>query len=208
MKYVALGDSLTVGVGDILGGGFVPIYRSMAQQYFNRNILLYDIAVSGATTGDLLVIIKKNKQAREEIRSANIITISAGGNDLINAAKLYISKEKKDPFRPSLSSCKGNFGDLIGIINQLKRESNVPYIIRTMNLYNPFPQIKMAKHWVKQFNLYIAKFQNKCSKMADVYTAFKGNESQLLSADRFHPNGPGYELIAYKLHQLGYKPLS
>jgi lysophospholipase L1-like esterase len=207
IKYAAIGDSLTAGVGDEFGGGFVPRYASLAQQKFLQPVAIENMGVSGATTGDILSIVRSNSQARSILQEADMITITAGGNDLVDAAKDFLFTQNQDVFMKALIRCKKNYDGIVAGIRSLKSGQR-SYLIRTVDLYNPFPSIPDANQWVQRFNRHIESFEDGNVKVAKIFRLFQGRETELLSFDRFHPNGRGYELIAEQLHKQGYSPLS
>lgn len=79
IKYAAIGDSLTVGVGDGYGGGFVPGYGVLVQQSLKQPVVIKNMGVSGAATGDVLAIVNRDSDTRFILQAADIITITAGG---------------------------------------------------------------------------------------------------------------------------------
>jgi lysophospholipase L1-like esterase len=57
------------------------------------------------------------------------------------------------------------------------------------------------------FNGHLISFADDKIAVTNLYTAFKGNEDELLSFDRVHPNPKGYQVIADELDELGYSPV-
>lgn len=86
-SYVALGDSITTGYG--LGGeqSFAEIVA--AEKGYTLNDTL---ATDGATSGDLLDVVQDTKNAAI-LANADLITITIGGNDLMNALYEYLAAE-------------------------------------------------------------------------------------------------------------------
>lgn len=106
----------------------------------------------------------------------------------------------------ALIRCRQNFGGIISAIRRLK-SSRRPYMIREVDLYNPFPSLPEANQWVNRFNQHLESFEDENLKVANIYHLFQRRENELLSIDRFHPNARGYALIAEELHKQDYKPL-
>lgn len=81
--YVALGDSLTEGVGDSTKqGGFVPI---LAQSLSNENDGQYqpvNYGVAGNTSAQILDRLKKQTDLQKDLKKARVMTLTVGGNDL------------------------------------------------------------------------------------------------------------------------------
>lgn len=90
-NYVALGDSIPAGYGVEEGEAFPEMLAA------NCGYTLVNLAEDGATVGDLGATIKENLTT---IASADIITITVGGNDLMNALYSYFAvkyNEGKEP---------------------------------------------------------------------------------------------------------------
>lgn len=207
IKYAALGDSLTAGVGGCASGGFVPGYGSLTQQELSRRVIYENLGVSGATTEDVLAIITRYPEVRSVVRTADIVTISAGGNDLVDAGKDFLAHKNKEVFMKVLVQCRKNLDGILSEIRRMKQGSG-PFIIRAVDLYNPLPQIPETNEWIQQFNRQLAAFEDGQFRVAHIFSLFDGKQSELLSGDKFHPNWKGYKLIARELHRLGYKPLA
>ncbi|MGM0874092.1 MAG: GDSL-type esterase/lipase family protein [Bacillota bacterium] len=206
LTYVALGDSLTVGVGaSFLAPGFVARYVRLTEKELNKHVFADIYAKSGIETGGVLSIVE-NPALHEKIKRANIITISAGGNDLIHASKEFTETGDPTELTQSVKECHSNMVQIISTIHGLKKECGVPYMICLLNLYNPLPQIPLADKWVRLFNRHLNSFDNGLTiRVVDIYSVFKGRQDELLSRrDHIHPNDLGYQEIAHKLFHLGY----
>jgi lysophospholipase L1-like esterase len=207
IHYTAIGDSLTVGVGDLFGGGFVPRYGRLIQERLRQQVVYDKMGMSGARTADILSLVSSDGRARAALQNADIITLTAGGNDLVDAAKAYTVYQNEDVFRQALAECRQNFAGILSVIRQLK-SGRKPYLIRAVDLYNPSPSLPEAGLWIKLFNSHLESFEDGNLKVANIFILFQGRERELLSLDRFHPNGRGYSIIAEELHKQGYGPLA
>lgn len=96
-NMVALGDSITTGFGlaDISRENFVNIVKEA------KGYILTNVAEGGKTVVELPDQISKNIPA---IKSANVITISIGGNDLVNALFEATAKASSFPGSAAVSS--------------------------------------------------------------------------------------------------------
>lgn len=206
-SYVAIGDSLTVGVGArLFGGGFAERYQWMLEKKTQASVELSVFAKSGLTTDQILQLFKRS-DVRRAIAPADIITITGCGNDLVQAVQQYEEGEDEKKLLQATLHCQANFSKMIQEIAHIKRGQQ-PYCVYLMNLYNPFPQIPIAERWLQQYNHQLRLFAaNPHVEVVDVYRAFEGHERDYLSIDQFHPNHKGYEAMAKALFQQSWKQL-
>jgi lysophospholipase L1-like esterase len=207
--YVALGDSLSVGVGaSIFSPGFVQRYQRLAAMELEDHVYVRTFAQPGFQSLDVLLELD-NDFVKEQIKDADIITITVGGNDLIQAASKFRSDQNEKDFSLALEECMGNFRKIMNGITDLKHDSIHPYIVRLVNLYNPFPNDPLAVKWITKFNLQLKSFlKNPAVSIAEVDRLFRDYEKEYLAHDGIHPNDIGYERIAESLHRLGYGELA
>ncbi|MGG3129603.1 GDSL-type esterase/lipase family protein [Bacillus pumilus] len=206
-SYVAIGDSLTVGVGArLFGGGFAERYQWMLEKKTQASVELSVFAKSGLTTDQILQLFKRS-DVRRAIAPADIITITGCGNDLVQAVQQYEECEDEKKLLQATLHCQANFSKMIQEIAHIKRGQQ-PYCVYLMNLYNPFPQIPIAGRWLQQYNHQLRLLAaNPHVEVVDVYRAFEGHERDYLSIDQFHPNHKGYEAMAKALFQQSWKQL-
>ncbi len=206
--YVALGDSLTAGVGTgLFSPGFVQRYRRMAEMELDEQVFAQVFAHPGFQTKDILAELD-NDFVQEQMEQADIITITGGGNDLIQAARKFLQDQNERDFSTALKQSMENFHEMMKRITKLKKNASKPYIVRMINLYNPFPKDPLAAKWIRKFNQLIKSFSVKDSiAIVQIDTIFKDYEKEYLSIDGIHPNDIGHERIAESLHRLGYGEL-
>ena len=86
-SYVALGDSITTGYG-------LDEAQSFAEQIAEQEgyTLNDSLASDGATSTDLLEVVKSEANA-DTLKNADLITVTIGGNDLMNALYAYLAEE-------------------------------------------------------------------------------------------------------------------
>ncbi len=86
-SYVALGDSITTGYG-------LDEAQSFAEQIAEQEgyTLNDSLASDGATSTDLLEVVRSEANA-DTLKNADLITITIGGNDLMNALYAYLAEE-------------------------------------------------------------------------------------------------------------------
>ncbi|MFA5131534.1 MAG: SGNH/GDSL hydrolase family protein [Patescibacteria group bacterium] len=184
LVYVALGDSLTAGTG---ATDYSESYPYLLAQYFAGNdyrILLYDRAVPGAKTSDLLVSLLP-----AAIRdNPDVVTLLIGVNDVHGQV--------------SQADFRANYD---AILSRLSTETkakiviiNIPYL-GAGNLLLP-PYNTLFDFRTREFNKIIAELAAKYQlKEVDLYTQtvalFKEGGSHY-AADFFHPSAEGYKIWA------------
>jgi lysophospholipase L1-like esterase len=228
--YVALGDSVPYGAGDVAGRSFVPLYAHLIEQDTGASVRVHNLANDGGTARDLLGQLRNDPKVRRALKGAEIVTISIGGNDLESHLGDYASNrcggsDNQMCFRAAVAAFKPTWAAILAEVLRLRADKS---IIRVTDDYNPFPgNVRAAAnlgkgitdvftHYLRQLN------EQRCSSAehvgilcADVAKAFNGadtNESAfakgLIGTDEFaHPSAKGHRLIAQILRALGYHPL-
>ncbi|WP_436853423.1 GDSL-type esterase/lipase family protein [Bacillus altitudinis] len=207
-SYVAIGDSLTVGVGArLFGGGFTERYAAKLEKKLHIPVKLSVFAKSGLTTEEILQLFQRS-DVRRAIAHADIITITGCGNDLVQAVLQYEKGEDEKKLLQASMHCQANFSKMVQEIAMIKRGQHQPYCVYLLNLYNPFPEIPIAERWLKQYNHHLRQLAtNPHVEVVDIYGVFEGHQSAYLSIDQFHPNHKGYEAMAEALFQKSAKQL-
>ncbi|WP_068774736.1 GDSL-type esterase/lipase family protein [Paenibacillus sp. FJAT-26967] len=199
IRYCAFGDSLTVGTGDNTGRGFAGRYRDYAQEVLKRPVTLRNAGTKGATSGELLQFLRNEGELRRGLGSAGIVTLTAGGNDLIRAAQPYIAGRDTAVLKNSLRAYGSNLRQMVRWIQHSTPAGSAGPLIILIGLYNPIPMLPEAEFWIKRFNTATAKMQSDSVRYVGIYDAFKGSESRLVSSDLFHPNTEGYKVIGAQI---------
>jgi len=92
ISYVALGDS--VATGTVTGWSSIISYVTYFHQYLKNyygsgtNVTLQNLAKDGRQTGGLLESLETDSTTINAVTNADIITISIGGNNLMQAAEI------------------------------------------------------------------------------------------------------------------------
>ena len=216
VTYVAIGDSLTKGVGDTTNqGGFVPL---LAQSLTNESGLEFkaiNYGVSGNTSGQILSRIREKKEIRKDLKQAQLLTITVGGNDLRKAILEDTSNLDLDRFEKASKAYEKNLKQII----ELARKDNPDLPVYVVGIYNPlylnFPDLTELQTLVDQWNqrteetlsayhgVYFVPINDLLYKGIDgksgVTESELGKETvtndALYDEDSFHPNHTGYEIM-------------
>lgn len=200
LRIVAIGDSLTQGVGDETeSGGYVGILNHTFEDN-DLNISIENFGKRGNRTDQLLKRLDK-KEIRSSIEKADIVLVTIGANDIMQVAKNNLTDLNMDPF---VQEEQGYSQRLTEIFNEIK-ELNPETQIYLIGFYNPFEkyfaQIEelgiIASNWNEAGKTVTDEFENvHFIPVADLFT---DSESNLLADDFFHPNTSGYKLIAKRV---------
>jgi lysophospholipase L1-like esterase len=201
LHYVALGDSITVGVGAFLNQGYAVLYRRILQNDLKQKVRLQNLGKNGWTSQDLLNDLLTNQTHIDAIKKAQIITLSIGGNDLLQGAKNNV------PLEQVYDRFVRNFRKIDKIIKRLKKNAKEPYIIRYLEIYNPKPQDPLAQKWIPRFNQVIHRARDNNTLIAPTYRVFAQKGKKLLFIDGEHPNFLGHKAIARALQEIGHSAL-
>ena len=181
-KYVALGDSLTAGVGaSSYQKTFVYLYANKLSSK-SRSVQVVNMGVPGATTRDLIT--SQLPQVTRE--KPDHITLLIGINDLHNRVSV---KEFAKNFEIILDSLVTSTDAQITVLN-------LPYLGSTQEVLPPFN--KILNFQTKQFNDIIsAQVLEHNLKLVDLYGLSYDqtfNNTEFYSEDLFHPGDGGYQL--------------
>lgn len=216
VTYVAIGDSLTKGVGDTTNqGGFVPL---LAQSLTNESGLEFkaiNYGVSGNTSGQILSRIREKKEIRKDLKQAQLLTITVGGNDLRKAILEDTSNLDLDRFEKASKTYEKNLKQII----ELARKDNPDLPVYVVGIYNPlylnFPDLTELQTLVDQWNqrteeilsayqgVYFVPINDLLYRGIDGKSGLTESElgketvtnDALYDEDSFHPNNTGYEIM-------------
>ncbi|MGX7204335.1 SGNH/GDSL hydrolase family protein [Enterococcus pingfangensis] len=222
VHFVAVGDSLTEGVGDETErGGYVPLVADALQQKYELASVEKDnYGVSGERSDQILKRIKKDSDLKNSLRSADFITMTVGGNDLFQAFQKNLTAKKAKQFDRSIEKYGEHVSDILTEI----RELNAKAPIYVVGIYNPyylnFPDIKAMQTVVDNWNEETQSLTAAASNCFFVpvndllYKGISTKDSQqtessssevknnvLYDKDNFHPNNLGYQLMANAIQE-------
>lgn len=203
--YVALGDSLTVGVG--AHRGYVARYAAYITADTGARIDLVNLGRSGQTSSQLLHTLRNDPALRKTLGAAEVITFNIGINDLGDAGEAYENgtcggSDNQKCLRAAVEAFKENWDAIIAELLSLRSTEGT--IIRTAGIgYTPRVD-EIFEPYVDQVNRHIGT----TAVNHDIPYAQPYLDEEDMSSDGVHPNDHGYEVIADRLRELGYDPLS
>jgi lysophospholipase L1-like esterase len=83
VHFVAVGDSLTEGIGDTTKQhGYTDRTAGLIKDRYGITVETANYGKAGDRSDQILTRIKKSKQAVKDIKNADVLTLTVGGNDL------------------------------------------------------------------------------------------------------------------------------
>ncbi|GKQ42725.1 lipase/acylhydrolase [Companilactobacillus sp. RD055328] len=220
LKLVAIGDSLTYGVGDSTKkGGYVTLVSKKLEEHKNVNVSSENYGISGETSTQIIKRIENKSKIQSDLKNADIITVTVGGNDLMHILSKKGLKLKKQDVTSGTVKFENNLNTLITDIR--KNNNHAP--IYLISIYNPFgvylKDIKYMTTAVKNWNEYSKQtasenynvhFVNIDKLLSDPKKKTKDKNGDvenpyLFTEDHFHPNDKGYKLITDELYKVMIK---
>ncbi|HHB1438931.1 SGNH/GDSL hydrolase family protein [Bacillus mobilis] len=200
LQIVSLGDSLTRGVGDKEGIGYIGRMKEDLQKDYKQKIALTNLAVSGAKMPDLLKQMESSG-AQYSIKQADVIVLTIGGNDLFPGWE-SLGKIDLETYRPDTETFQNEAKKIIEEIRKLNTDSPIFWL----GLYNPFEDVedlKGSSNIVVDWNASLEKLavNNKNVYITPTFDLFQNRGKDLLYSDHFHPNEVGYTYMADRLVQ-------
>lgn len=179
IKYVSLGDSLTVGVGS---NNIAQTYPYIFAENLSRfmSVSLVNLAIRGATSSDVI-----NSQLEKAIaENPNYVSLLIGVNDVYGFESNGEFEKNFDRITTVL--IKNTQAKIIIL--------NIPYLGSDSLIV--FPYNNIFNYRVLQFNKIISKISSEKNLiLIDLYAPTKdifSKKSNFYSSDNFHPSANGY----------------
>ncbi|WP_243673903.1 GDSL-type esterase/lipase family protein [Lentilactobacillus kisonensis] len=248
VKLVAVGDSLTQGVGDPKGrGGYTYLIREKVNQKNSHvKMATANFGISGETTDQIDHRVLTSTKLQRNLRHADVITMTTGGNDLLHFLKQNVMDSNGRNLDDKLGQYHQDYqkrvNRLFGNIRQLNHQAP----IFVFGIYNPvyvyFPQVSFISQAVaennsvtqavvrRQSHMYFIPINkrmsdgqftttrsrqqlrkrstvigNKNYNAGEIEALLNGQTTQtnkyLSTADHFHPNEIGYQIMTNLLYK-------
>jgi lysophospholipase L1-like esterase len=192
---VILGDSLARGAGDETGLGIPGRLDAELQRRHLPARRTYNVAVSGARTKDLLLVLDR-PNVQQLMRESNVIILSIGGNDL------WGGNDWRNAAPPDPDAVMDDVLSRVDAAITKVRSVNPTARIFFIGLYNPFVSTPMGARLTPLVNRWNARLLERFGgdeNFTLVPTSDLFSHRDRLALDRFHPGGEGYALIARRI---------
>lgn len=216
-SYVAIGDSLTEGVGDTTGqGGFIPLLVNNLNATYGYEVISHNYGVTGNTSKQILTRMQENEDISKNLAKADLMTLTVGGNDVMAVIRKNLADLDVNTFqKPSK-----DYQERLRSIIELARNNNKNLPIYILGIYNPFylnfPEVTEMQTVVENWNKATQKVTKEYKNVYFVpindllYKGINGEEGivqtsgdqitvindALFAEDLFHPNNMGYQRMA------------
>ncbi|WP_274641593.1 SGNH/GDSL hydrolase family protein [Streptococcus equinus] len=216
-NYVAVGDSLTEGVGDTTNqGGFVPLLSQAMTDTYNYQVTYSNYGISGNTSQQILSRMTKQEAIQKSLAKADMMTLTVGGNDVMAVIRKHLTQLSVSTFKKPATAYQKRLRQII----ELARSENEGLPIYVLGIYNPFylnfPEMTEMQEIIDNWNESTESVTNEYDNVYFVpindqlYKGIDGEEGivstsgdqttvindALFSGDHFHPNNIGYQIMS------------
>lgn len=217
LNYVAVGDSLTEGVGDTTNqGGFVPLLSQAMTDTYNYQVTYSNYGISGNTSQQILSRMKKQEAIQKSLAKADMMTLTVGGNDVMAVIRKHLTQLSVSTFKKPATAYQKRLRQII----ELARSENEDLPIYVLGIYNPFylnfPEMTEMQEIIDNWNestesvtdeydnVYFVPINDQLYKGIDGeegIVSTSGDQTTvindaLFSGDHFHPNNIGYQIMS------------
>ncbi|MEE6657192.1 SGNH/GDSL hydrolase family protein [Pediococcus acidilactici] len=157
VKILALGDSLTQGVGDTQDkdGYQKRLKKQIVQNQLAGKATVYDEGVSGERSDEILHRLQSTKRIQKEAAKSDVLVVTAGGNDLFQNLQKNVS-ESESQIQVRVNKVSLEYQNNLRKIFEIARKNNPKIKIVMVGIYNPFyvyfPNVTSISQAVSTFN--------------------------------------------------------
>lgn len=194
---VAIGDSLTQGVGDSSGnGGYIGILDQTINE--QREIVTFENFGKSGRRTDQLIKVLNEPEVISAIEQTDIVLMTIGANDIMRVVQQNFTNLTYPLFLEEQIQFEQRLNEIFTSIREINPTSHI-YLL---GLYNPFKQYfqeieeldLIVSHWNQTGINTTAKYDE--ATFIPIKDLFDGAVINLFADDHFHPNKFGYERMA------------
>jgi lysophospholipase L1-like esterase len=217
LRLVAIGDSIPAG-GRCECLAYPGVFGKLAAEALGQPVRVQNLAVNGATSGDLLHDLAISRPLQSAIRAADVITITIGINDI----NICGGESDAGCYEGGIAGARTNLEALLTEIDALVADH--PHMLRATAYYNfnigrpgtdelgPSFQAFYAEQLAALNSTICTAVVAHGGLCVELLTAFNGpggdqDAAALLVDDHQHPSRMGHETIASEIAGAGYAPL-
>jgi len=200
LNIVAIGDSLTEGVGDEAdNGGYVGILKDTINQ--DRELVEMKNFGKEGNRSDQLMARLDDEEIEAALEDADIILVTIGANDIMKIFKENFTNLTLDKFSNGKSNYERRLDEIITSMDDMNPRADI-YLV---GFYNPFKRYFAD---IEELEIIIEDWNNIGREVTEEHRhvhfiptkdLFEDTSINYLSSDNFHPNHLGYELMAERV---------
>ncbi|WP_281164959.1 SGNH/GDSL hydrolase family protein [Liquorilactobacillus sicerae] len=139
LKLVGLGDSLTQGVGDTTDqGGYVHLIQEKLNTLPHVKVQTSNYGKAGDRSDQILDRLQSTPAIQQQIKHANVIVMTVGGNDLMQVLEKSFSNISDQELASAVTSSRQTYQKKLKSLLQTVRQYNSKAPIFVYSVYNPF----------------------------------------------------------------------
>ena len=202
LQIVAVGDSLTQGVGDETDqGGYVGLLDQTIKENEQKTSVTFENFGKRGNRTDQLLTRLDEPEIQEAISNADMILITIGANDIMQVFKENFTNLTIEPFQEERRQVEHRLNNIFAKI----RDRNTDAHIYLLGIYNPFKQYfedieeleMIVSEWNRTSHMITRQYDQ--ATFIPIKDLFENTDVDLFAEDNFHPNTRGYERMASRV---------
>lgn len=137
-NIVAIGDSLTYGVGDESEHGYVGQIKNKLSKQTNLKVVTHNYGISGERSDQINKRVDTEPKIQTNLKKANIIVMTVGGNDLFQNFQKVLFTSSTNGAEQRLSVAQSAYKQKLLTLMKSIRKYNSTAPIFVFSIYNPF----------------------------------------------------------------------
>lgn len=209
IHLVALGDSLTYGVGDQQNnGGYVGQIKTRLQSHLHNQVVTSNYGVSGDRSDQILQRLDQQTQFQKDVKQADVIVMTVGGNDLLQTLEKELLVNSQPKLQTAIDQAGNTYQTKLIKLLRTIRQNNPQAPLFVFSIYDPvytyFPTVTAINDSIEKWNqitkttlakypqtyfvdinhqLSYGQYQTKASRQKLVKVANQANRSSISQAE-------------------------
>ncbi|MGZ7030606.1 MAG: GDSL-type esterase/lipase family protein [Thermoanaerobaculia bacterium] len=195
-RAVVLGDSVAYGAGDETGLGIAGSWDHQLESLGIRASAAINLGINGARTSTVRVLLAR-EAVRSAIRTADVLIVSIGGNDLYGNASARLLAALWPDHQQEVTLAR------VDALVRMVRSISPATRIYLLGLYNPYRRASLSGWLDRQVNLWDARLIAHFAAARGVTVVricdLLQRDERISTMDHFHPGAMGYAAIAARI---------
>jgi len=156
VNVVAVGDSLTEGIGDKAEGGYVGQIKQTLTTKQHLTVNTTNAGKSGDRSDQILKRVNQSKAMQKNIAAADVLTVTVGGNDLLQTLEGSLMSNNTAKNNSTVAKAQTAYATKLTALFDRLRQLNPKASLFVFSIYNPifvnFPNVTAITDYVQQWN--------------------------------------------------------